>query len=346
MLAVTVGGLDQSVFVDASYADNEVDRRSTTGSAVTVRGTVVCAFTKTQPVTAQSTSEAEYVAAGEGVVLEDSRGALALIENSFSSARSKHIDVRFHFIRDLFKSVKITAEYVPTGEQHADMLTNVLGREKGALALIENSFSSARSKHIDVRFHFIRDLFKSVKITAEGQQFVADENGVLLRNRDDILQRWARSFSTLLNTKSPTLNSDIIELVTQRPATRDTQRLEEVPDLEEVARATKGLKNWKAPGHDSLPAELLKIDDDDPFDATIKVLYKKGDRSNCNNYRGISLLQSHVGKVPIKIITNRQSAFCEANNILLEEQCGFRPERSTVEMFFVMRRVQELGRRK
>ncbi|CAB1099174.1 unnamed protein product [Ectocarpus sp. CCAP 1310/34] len=146
-------GQDQSVFVDASYADNEVDRRSTTGLAVTVGGTVVCASTKAQRVSAQSTSEAEYMAAGEGVrealfvrgvlsfiapetseakikVLEDNKGALALIENPFSSARSKHIDVRFHYIRELFKSGKITAEYVPTGEQHADMLTKVLGREK------------------------------------------------------------------------------------------------------------------------------------------------------------------------------------------------------------------------
>ena len=63
-------------------------------------------------------------------VLEDNKGALAPIENPFSSARSKHIDVRFHFIRELFKLGKITAEYVPTGEQHADMLTKVLGRAK------------------------------------------------------------------------------------------------------------------------------------------------------------------------------------------------------------------------
>ncbi|CAB1108915.1 unnamed protein product [Ectocarpus sp. CCAP 1310/34] len=188
---------------------------------------------------------------------------------------------------------------------------------------------------------------------AGGQRFVADENGVLLRNRDDILQRWARFFSTVLNTKSPTLNPDIIERLTHRPATRDTQRLGDVAELKEVARATKCFKNWKESGHDSLPAELLKIDDNDPFvlghlhtilvkvwnggdiprewkDATIKVQYKKGDRSNCNNYGGISLL-SHVGKVLIKIITNRLSAFCEAN-ILPEEQCGFRPGRSTVDM--------------
>eukprot|EP00752_Nemacystus_decipiens_P009020 g8051.t1 len=80
-------------------------------------------------------------------------------------------------------------------------------------------------------------------------------------------------------------------------------------------------------------------------DATIKVLYKKGDRSNCNNFRGISLL-SHIGKVLAKTITNRLTAFCEANDILPEEQCGFRPGRSTVCMLFVVRRLQELGRRR
>ncbi|CAB1115175.1 unnamed protein product [Ectocarpus sp. CCAP 1310/34] len=72
--------------------------------------------------------------------------------------------------------------------------------------------------------------------------------------------------------------------------------------------------------------------------ATIKVLYKQGDRSDCNNYRGVSLL-SHVGKVPIKIITNRLSAFCEANNILPEEQCGLRPGRSTVDMLSTVGRA-------
>lgn len=83
---------------------------------------------KTQRVVALSTAEAEYIAAGEGVkealfvravlsfvapetngasiqVREDNQGAIALVQNPLSSARSKHIDVRFHFIRELFKSV-------------------------------------------------------------------------------------------------------------------------------------------------------------------------------------------------------------------------------------------------
>ena len=51
-----------------------------------------------------------------------------MIENPLSSARSKHIDVRFHFIRDLLKARKISVESVASAEQHADILIKVLSR--------------------------------------------------------------------------------------------------------------------------------------------------------------------------------------------------------------------------
>ena len=72
------------------------------------------------------------------------------------------------------------------------------------------------------------------------------------------------------------------------------------------------------------------------------MLYKKSDRSN--NYRGISLL-SHAGKMLLKIVANHLSDYCKAHGILPDEQCGFRPERSTVHTPFVVRRLQELARR-
>ena len=49
-------------------------------------------------------------------VLEDKQGAKTLIESSLNSARSRHIDVRFHFIRDLFRTRKISVEYVASAE--------------------------------------------------------------------------------------------------------------------------------------------------------------------------------------------------------------------------------------
>ena len=73
-------------------------------------------------------------------------------------------------------------------------------------------------------------------------------------------------------------------------------------------------------------------------DATIEVLHKKKDRSECGNYRGISLV-AHDGKVFLKVIAGGLSDFCERENILPEEQCGFRPQRSTVDTMFVVRRL-------
>ena len=52
----------------------------------------------------------------------------------------------------------------------------------------------------------------------------------------------------------------------------------------------------------------------------------------------------HAGKVLLKIVANRLGDFCEEAGILSEEQCGFRPQRSTTDIRFVARRLQELGR--
>ena len=128
------------------------------------------------------------------------------------------------------------------------------------------------------------------------------------------------------------------------------------------------MANGKAMGPDELPAELLKLGLSDSSheillafhdvivavwmtgevpqewkDATIKVLHKKMDRTECSNYRGLSLVV-HAGKVLLKIVANRLGDFCEEAGILPEEQCGFQPQRSTADMMFVVRRLQKLGR--
>ena len=144
-------GLSLNVYADADYANKENDRRSVSGIAVTLGGAVVSHASRTQRVVSLSTSEAESIAAGDGVkealfvravlsfiapetcgasikVLEDDQGTKALIENPLSSARSKHIDVRFHFIRELFKARKTSVEYIASAEQHADILAKALSR--------------------------------------------------------------------------------------------------------------------------------------------------------------------------------------------------------------------------
>ena len=74
-------------------------------------------------------------------------------------------------------------------------------------------------------------------------------------------------------------------------------------------------------------------------DALIVVLYNnKGSKADCENYRVISLL-SIAGKIFARIVLNRLIAVSEIN--LPEAQCGFRPGRSTVDMFSTVRQVQE-----
>ena len=80
-------------------------------------------------------------------------------------------------------------------------------------------------------------------------------------------------------------------------------------------------------------------------DAIIMVLHKKKDWTECGNYRGISLV-AHVGKILLKIIARHLSEYCEHVGILPEEQSGFRPNRFTADMMFVIRRLQELARKK
>ena len=77
---------------------------------------------------------------------------------------------------------------------------------------------------------------------------------------------------------------------------------------------------------------------------SLLVLHKKGDKTECGNYRGISLV-SHAGKVLPKGVARRLNTYCEAKGLLLEEQCGFRPDRSTTDMTVVVRRLQEIGRK-
>ena len=75
-------------------------------------------------------------------------------------------------------------------------------------------------------------------------------------------------------------------------------------------------------------------------------MHKKKDRKECGNYRGTSL-GAHAGKVKVilNVIANRLSNYCEREDILPEEQCGFRQQRSTVDTIFMVRRHHQLARK-
>ena len=139
--------------------------------------------------------------------------------------------------------------------------------------------------------------------------------------------------------------------------------------MQELIDDIQSLANIKAAGPDGVSIELFKITlNGDPAlrrrlldivvciwmgggvpqqwkDAIIMVLHKKKDQTKCGNYSGISLVE-HAGKILLKIIARHLSEYCEYMGILAEEQRGFRPNRSTTNMMFVIRRLQELAQRK
>jgi sorting nexin-29 len=99
---------------------------------------------------------------------------------------------------------------------------------------------------------------------------------------------------------------------------------------EEVNVAVTGLKNWKVPGSDNIPAELMKFGGNNLqkvsfrlcdkmrqmptswYKAVIIPLHKKGDKMECDNYRSISLLNTAY-KIFSKILLKRLMSYVDEN---------------------------------
>lgn len=179
----------------------------------------------------------------------------------------------------------------------------------------------------------------------------------LISDKADILKRWAEHFDSVLN-RPATINEEAIERLPQIPTDNS---LAEPPTVDEVEKAMKRLSSGKAPGADSIPAEIYTSGGpeltvrltclftamwtqeklpQDMKDASIIHLYKrKGNRNSCDNHRGISLL-SIAGKILARVLLNRLIAHLE-RDLLPESQCGFRAGRSTIDMIFAARQLQE-----
>lgn len=195
--------------------------------------------------------------------------------------------------------------------------------------------------------------------TRGGAPLLSSDGTKLLTDRNDILSRWEEHFRDLLNRPSE-VDPSSIENIEQQPT---IEHLADEPTIDEIYKAIKLLSNGKAPGNDGIPAEVLKYggyglverlhtlysriwrDEEVPQqlkDAVIVTIYKKkGQRSECGNHRGISLL-SLCGKVLAKILQLRLvREVLEHSGNVSESQCGFRSCRSTTDMIFCARQLQE-----
>ncbi len=80
-------------------------------------------------------------------------------------------------------------------------------------------------------------------------------------------------------------------------------------------------------------------------DVIITYVFKKGTSTDCNNYRGLSLI-SHLGKCLERMIQNRLSIYVESINFIPESQNGFRQSRSTVDSMFCSKMIATVCREK
>ena len=137
--------------------DGDADiRRSMTGYVYIVGRTTVSWISQLQKIVALSTTEAEYVAITEAskemiwlqnllrelgreqscnVLFYDSQSAIHLAKNPMFHARTKHIQLRYHFIRVLLEDGCLSLEKLQSSKNSADMLTKMVTAEKLRLCI-------------------------------------------------------------------------------------------------------------------------------------------------------------------------------------------------------------------
>jgi len=141
-------------FTDADMARDVDTRKSTTGYLYTFAGAAISWVSRLQRIVALSTTETEYIATIEAckemlwmqrflgeigikqdkyVLYCDSQSVIHLGKNPAFHSKTKHIDLRYHWIRHVLEEEQLSLEKIHTDRNPADMLTKVLPRNKNEL---------------------------------------------------------------------------------------------------------------------------------------------------------------------------------------------------------------------
>jgi hypothetical protein len=180
---------------------------------------------------------------------------------------------------------------------------------------------------------------------------VKDENGDLLVESFSISNRWKSHFSLLLNVHS-------VNYVRQKEI-QTAEQLVPGPSRFQVEIVIAKRKKYKSQGSDQIPAELIQARGEMLLSASHKLInsvwnkeelpdqskesiivpvHKRGDKTACNNYRGISLLSTSY-KIISNIILSRLSLYID--EIVGDHHCRFRRNRSTTDQIFFICQILE-----
>lgn len=202
----------------------------------------------------------------------------------------------------------------------------------------------------------VRNLYQNISKERKGYQsqpiFYKNKDGNIITGEEDVLTRWKEFFKELLNEESP----GGYEYISYTSTTQ--QEEPPPPSNEEIEEIVRKLKNNKSPGSDGITSELFKYGgyrlnnhlqellneiwkkEELPkewTEAIICPIYKKGDKSECQNYRGIALLNVAY-KILATYLKNKLIEEMEIN--IGEYQSGFRQGRSVIDQIFALREIQ------
>jgi hypothetical protein len=165
------GGMRLASFTDVDWAGCAEDRKSTSGCCFSIGSSIISWFNKKQCSVALSSVEAKYMVASlavcealwlrkfllglfghelEAIVIHcDNQSCIRLSKNPVFHDRSKHIDIRYQFIRDCVQRGAVRLDYIQTDEQMVDIFTKALSRQKfmkfnDQMELRHNPFLSKR----------------------------------------------------------------------------------------------------------------------------------------------------------------------------------------------------------
>ena len=168
-------------YIDSDFAGDVEDRKSTLGQVLFLGGLPITWNSLKQKVVALSSCEAEYIAITSAVcqgvwiaklvmevmgvkmeavkIIVDNQSAIMLSKTSAHHNRTKHIDTRYHFIRDYVADGRVVIKHVKTEDQLANILTKSLGRvnfvELSAIIRVKKAWDMKKLKGENVGTKFI-----------------------------------------------------------------------------------------------------------------------------------------------------------------------------------------------
>nr|GEW61510.1 putative ribonuclease H-like domain-containing protein [Tanacetum cinerariifolium] len=176
---------DLVVYSDSDYGGATQDRKFTTGGCLFLGRRLISWQCKKQIIMATSTTEAEYVAAASGYgqvlwiqnqlldygynfmntkIYIDNNSAICIVKNPVYHSKTKHIEIRHHFIRDCFEKKLISVDHIHTDDNVANLLTKPFNAGRLAFCDYHNMIAILEKLEHNFDFHQIVDFVEASHI--------------------------------------------------------------------------------------------------------------------------------------------------------------------------------------